>query len=339
MRLNLNQWAAHLAQPLKPVYVVGGEEPLLVQEALDALRAAARRQGYSERESLDADRYFEWSRLLEAGASLSLFASRRIIELNLPSGAPGTEGSKTLQQYAERPPPDVLFILTCGEIEWRSRQGAWYSALESAGGALYIEPVKTADFVPWLTARSKQEGVKLEPEAIQELAERTEGNLLAAAQDLAKLKLLFPGETVGVEQLRDAVADSARFEAFDLNDRWLAGDAEGVVRSLARLREEGAALPEILGAFVFSMRQLAKAAAIFAQTRSADVASDRAGVRKPSRPLFAQALARLRPAETLAFLSRCARVDFMSKSGQEAAAWEELLTLALAAAGARKLTA
>lgn len=336
MRLNLNQLPSHLGKGLAPLYLVAGAEPLLVQETLDLIRASASSQGYSEREVLDADRHFNWQRLHEACASMSLFASRRIVELNLPSGAPGVEGSKALQQLAQKPPADVLFLLICGEIEWRSRQGSWYAALEAAGATLYFEPVKGAEFQGWLAARAKREGVQLEIEALQELTERTEGNLLAAAQDLSKLNLLYPGQNISAAQLRDAVADSARFEAFDLNDRWLAGDGAGAVRSLARLREEGAALPEILGAFVYSMRQLAKAAGIYAQTRSSDVACDRAGVRRPSRPLFAQALARARATEPLGWLSRCARIDVMAKSGQEAAAWEELLTLVLAASGVRK---
>lgn len=334
MRLTSAQLAAHLGKGLAPVYIVAGEEPLLVQEALDAIRAKARQQGYSEREVLDADRHFDWQRLLDACASLSLFASRRLIEVNLPTGAPGVEGSKVLQQLAAKPAPDVLFLLVCGEIEWRNRSGAWYSALESAGAALYIEAVKAEQFPAWLSARARQAGVDLDAEAVEELAERTEGNLLAAAQDLEKLKLLFPGQAVSAAQLRQAVADSARFEAFDLNDRWLAGDAEGAVRALARLREEGSALPEILGAVTYSVRQLAKAAALFAQTRNGDVACDRSGVRRQSKPLFLKALARVRYTETLGWLSRCARIDLMSKSGQEAAGWEELLTLALAASGA-----
>jgi DNA polymerase III subunit delta len=334
VKITFSQLSAHLAKGLAPVYVLGGEEPLLLQEALDAIRAAAREQGFAEREVLDVERGFDWQRLTEACASMSLFSSRRVVQVNLPTGAPGVDGGRTLSALAEKPPTDVLLLLVCGEIDWRNRQGGWYAALERAGAALYCEAIKGEQIAPWLAARARQEGVRLDAEALQELAERTEGNLLAASQDLTKLKLLFADQEISAAQLREAVMDSARFEAFDLNDRWLAGDVEGGVRSLARLRDEGAALPEILGAVVYSLRQLAKAAGIYAQTRSADVACDRAGVRRPSRPLFARALARVRPAETLGWLSRCARIDAMSKTGQEAAAWEELLTLILAASGA-----
>lgn len=339
VRLNIHQLSSHLAKGLAPLYVVAGEEPLLMQESLDAIRAVARKQGYSEREVLDADKNFDWQRLNQSCASLSLFASRRIVEVNLPSGAPGVDGGKVLQQLAQKPPQDVLFLLTCGEIEWRNRSSAWYSALEGAGAALYFEPLKTADYPPWLAARARNAAVQLDADALQELAERTEGNLLAAAQDIEKLKLLFPGQAINAQMLEQSVADSARFEAFDLNERWLAGDGMASVRSLQRLREEGAALPEVLGAFVYSLRQLTRAAAIYAQTRSADVACDRAGVRRGSRGVFTAALARVRYGEALGWLSRCARLDLMSKSGQEAAGWEELLTLVLAVSGVQRKAA
>ena len=338
MRLTLPQFAAHCAKPLAPVYVVAGEEHLLVQESLDALRAAARKQGYDERQVLDADRYFKWEQLAEATASMSLFASRRLIELNLPSGAPGTEGSKALQALAQNPPPDVCFVLICAEIEWRSRQGAWFAALEKAGASLYVEALKPAELPAWITARMTAAGLSAETEAIQVLAERTEGNLLACAQDIEKLKLLFPGTRITAKNLREAVADSSRFEAFDLNARWLAGDGVGAVRSLARLREEGVALPELMGAVVFGVRQLAKAAGVYAQTRDANIACERAGIfNRAARPGYIQALPRTRPVEALSWLSRCAKIDHASKSGHEAAAWEDLLTLVLAASGAAKL--
>lgn len=338
MRLTVSQFPAHLGKILAPLYVIAGEEPLLIMEALDALRAAARKQGHSERQTLEADRYFKWEQLAEACASLSLFASRRIIEVNLPSGAPGVEGGKALQALAKTPPQDVLFILTCGEIEYRNRQGAWYSALETAGAALYVEPVKGAELPAWIAARFKAAAMQVEPDAIQLLAERTEGNLLACAQDIEKLKLLHPGQRITADLLARAVADSARFEAFDLNDRWLVGDAEGSVRSLSRLREEGTAILEILGAVAFGLRQLAKAAGVYAQSRDANIACERAGIfNKKARPGYIKALPRTRPVEALAWLSRCARIDQQAKSGHEAAAWEDLLTLILAASGAAKL--
>lgn len=333
MQLKPNQIGPHLAKGLAPLYLVAGEEPLLVQEALDAIRAAARRAGYEEREVLDVERGFVWQRLIEACASLSLFASRRIVELRMAAG-PDEEGRRTLQALAGRLQADTLLIVVCGALDKRQREAAWYKALEGAGASVYVWPVKSEEFTPWLEARLKSAGVRIDADAVKLLAERTEGNLLAAAQDVEKLKLLFPDERVGVEALAQAVADSARFEAFDLNDRVLDGDAPGAVRSLQRLREEGLAPLEILGALSWSLRSLAKASVHFAKVRDAAVALEMAGVRRFQQARYLKALPRVRPGEALAWMGRAAQVDRMVKTGQEAAAWEELLTLILAASGA-----
>lgn len=335
VRLSFSQLAAHLAKGLAPIYLVAGEEPLLAQESLDAIRACARKQGYSEREVMDADKGFEWHRVLDACASLSLFASRRIIEVNLPSGAPGIEGSKLLQQLAQKPPQDVLLILHCGAIDWRSRQGGWYSALEAAGATLYFEPMKPAEFQSWLAVRIKTAGIMIEEDGLRLLAERTEGNLLAAAQDIEKLKLLFPQGKITAADLEQAVADSARYEAFDFIALMQGGDAGGAVRSLARLRDEGFEVPEILGAVVWSLRQWAQAQAYFSQTRDAARACEMAKVPRKNQEQLARALTRTRLTQVYGWIRRCSTIDSQSKStGGKEQAWEELLTLTLAASGA-----
>lgn len=335
MRLSSNQLNAHLAKGLAPLYVVAGEEPLLVQEALDAIRARARKDGYSEREILDVEKGFDWQRLMDACASLSLFASRRIIEIRLPSGAPGVEGGKVLTQLAKAPPQDVLLILSCQAIDWRSRKGGWYTALESAGATLYFEPLSVADLPGWLTTRAKAAGVELDAEATTLLAQRTEGNLLAGAQDIEKLKLLFPAQRISVEQLEQAVADSARYEVFDFIGLMQQGDATGTVRSLARLREEGVDVIAILAALLWSLRSWAKAQAYFAQSGDAAGACRQAGVPGKNQAQLARALARTRLPQIYGWLRSCVRIDAAAKStGGKEHAWEELLTLALAASGA-----
>ena len=334
MRLTASQLTAHLAKGLAPIYLVAGEEPLLAQESLDAIRAAARKQGYSEREVLDAEKGFEWQRLLDTCASMSLFASRRIVELNLPSGAPGVEGSKLLQQLAQKPVPDVLLIVHCGAIDWRSRQGGWYAALEAAGATLYFEPMKSGDFQPWLVARLKTAGVTLDEDGLTLLAERTEGNLLAAAQDIQKLKLLYPQGRVSAAELEQAVADSARYEAFDFIGLMQQGDAAGAVRSLGRLREEGYEVPEILGALAYALRQWAQAQALLSQAGSAERACELARVPRKNIGQLSRALNRTRLIQVYSWMRRCTTIDQQSKStGGKDQAWEELLTLALAASG------
>jgi len=336
LRLTSAQLSQHLAKGLAPLYVVAGEEPLLQQEALDAIRAAARKAGFSEREVLDADRSFNWQQLADACASLSLFATRRIVEVRIASGTPSDEGVRVLKALAARPSADTLVILVCGALDTRQRGAAWHLAIEEAGASLYCWPVKPAEFAPWLAARVRSAGVQLDAEALKLLAERTEGNLLAAAQDIEKLKLLFPGEMVTAERLAEAVADSARFEAFDLNHRALSGDGEGSLRSLQRLREEGVAALEILGALVWSLRQLAKATLSYARSRDVHAACQEAGIQKFRAEPFLKAVPRVRPAEVMDWLRLSARIDQEVKSGQEAAAWEDLITLVLAVSGARK---
>lgn len=333
MQIKANQIATHLAKGLAPLYLVAGEEPLLMQETLDAIRAAARKAGFSEREVLDVERGFSWQRVLDACASLSLFASQRIIEVRMAT-SPDDEGRKMLQALAAQLQRDTLLIVVCGALDKRQRESAWFKALDAAGASVYVWPVKSEEFVPWLDARLKTAGVQADADAVKLLAERTEGNLLAAAQDVEKLKLLFAGQRIDAESLGQAVADSARFEAFDLNDRILDGDATGAVRSLQRLREEGLSPLEILGALSWCLRSLSKAAMNYAKVRDAATALEMAGVRRFQQTKYLKALPRVRPGESLNWMRRIGQVDQMVKTGQDAAAWEELLTLILAASGA-----
>jgi len=335
MQLRPAQLVAHLRQPLLPLYVVAGEEPLLIQESLDALRAAARKQGYSERQVLDADRAFDWSTLTQAAASLSLFATRRLIEVNLPSGAPGDAGAKALKALAESPVPDTIIVLICGALEYRTRQSGWYTTLEQKGASLYVWPVKPEDLSQWIGGRLREAGLTATPEAIELLVHRTEGNLLAAQQDIAKLKLLHPGETLDEEQIRLAVADSARFDAFDLTDKVLLGDAAGAVRSLARLREEGVELPALVGAWAWMLRQWGQAATHYAQSRDATAACEAAKIFGPRQAPYLKALPRAAPKQVYGWLAQASSIDLKGKSTSgEPGAWEELLTCVLAASSA-----
>jgi len=335
LQLKPQQIGAHLARGLAPVYVVAGEETLLIQETLDAIRAQARKDGYSEREVLDVERGFDWQRVVDSCASMSLFASHRIVEVRMTT-TPDDAGRKALQALASHPPQDVLLLVVCGALDKRQRESAWFRALDVAGVSVYAWPIKGTDLPTWIAERLRAAGVQAEPEAVSLLAERTEGNLLAAQQDVDKLALLYPGQTVTVEALAQAVADSARFEAFDLNDRVLDGDAVGAVRSLDRLREEGLNPLEVLGALAWSLRQLAKAAMQFARLRDARAACEAAGIFRAQQARYVRAVPRVRPGEALGWFRRAAKVDQLVKSGQEAAAWEELLTLILAASGAAR---
>lgn len=336
MRLNPGQLPSQLQRSLAPVYLIAGEEPLLLQEALDAIRAAARTKGYAEREVLDAERGFDWQRLIDTCNTPSLFAPQRIVELRA-SGAPDAAGAAALTKLAQDPAPDVLLIVALGKLESRARNAAWYGALDAAGVSLYVWPLKAEELPAWIGARLRAAGVQADPDGLRLLAERTEGNLLAAQQEVEKLALLYPGQALGVAQIEAAVADSAHYEVFGWFNKVMAGDARGAVRGLEGLRDEGVDVLPILAVVANGLRQLARAAAAYARSRNTAAALDAAGVFKMNQPAFARAVERSRPGQVLGWLRDCANIDSQAKSsGSQSAAWEELLTLVLAASGAAK---
>lgn len=361
MRLRPEQLSAHLAKSLLPVYVVAGEEPLLIEESLDAIRAAARREGYSEREIFDVERGFDWGRVIESCNSLSLFAARKIVELRMPKGPkPGAsksadeddgdegedgagkssgsiDGAKLIVELAGRPPQDTLLLVTGGKLDYKQQQAAWYVALENAGASVYAAEITADQWPGWIESRMRGKGLKPDKDAVMELAGRTEGNALAAQQDIDKLALLHPDGALTSDAVRGSVADSSRFDAFDLGDRILGGDAAGASHTLSRLREEGVDVLAILGPLAWMLRQWSQAQAAYA--RSGDAASACAEARVFPRtriPLFGKALSRTRPTQLFGWLRQAAVIDQLAKStGGKDQAWEELLTLVLAAAGRR----
>ena len=335
MRLNTSQIPAALQRGLAPLYLVAGEEPLLLQESLDAIRATARTSGYSEREVIDADKGFDWQRLVDACNAMSLFASLRIVELRL-NAAPDTAGAQVLTQLAKAPPRDVLLLVIAGKIEWRSRNGGWFAALDGAGVSIYAEAMKPAELSGWIAARLRGAGLDADPEALQLLGERIEGNLLAAQQEIDKLALLHAkGSRLGLAAIEESVADSAHFEVFGWINRIMAGDARGAVRGLNSLRGEGIEVMPILGSLAFALRELAKAAANYARSRNAAAAVEGLRIQKPSQASYARAVERASVNQVLGWLRKCAQIDRLAKSsGGQPVAWEELLTLVLAASGA-----
>lgn len=361
MKLRPEALRAHLNKQLLPVYVVAGEEPLLVEESLDAIRAAARQQGFSEREIFDVERGFDWGRVIESCNSLSLFATRKVIELRMPKGPkPGAraaaadtddedegeaeasgkstlDGAKVIAELVARPSPDNLILVTGGKLDYKQQQSGWYLALENAGASVYCAEIPAEKWNDWVDARMRAAGLDPDADAVQALAGRTEGNALAAKQDIDKLALLHPDGRLTGESVRAAVADSSRFDAFDLGDRVLGGDAAGAAHTLARLREEGLDVLAILGPLSWMLRQWAQAQAAYARSGNADAACNEARVFPRARiPLFGQALARTRGTQLFGWMRQAAAIDQLAKStGGKDQAWEELLTLVLAAAGRR----
>ncbi|MEK8051569.1 DNA polymerase III subunit delta [Ideonella sp. DXS22W] len=247
MQLRSDQIDAHLARGLKAVYTVHGDEPLLAQEAGDAVRAAARAAGYGERKVFTVSgAHFDWSGVLGAAQAMSLFAERQLIEIRIPGGKPGKDGSEALQRYCESLSDDVLTIVHLPKLDRQQQQSAWFTALDGAGVSIRVDPVERRALPQWIAQRLAKQGQRVaEGEAgVQTLgffADRVEGNLLAAHQELQKLALLYPAGELSFEQVEAAVLNVARYDVFKLSEAVLAGQTARALRMLDGLRAEGEA--------------------------------------------------------------------------------------------------
>ena len=333
MKLRAEQLTAQLSKQLLPIYVISGDEPLLLQEAADQVRAAARAADFTSRELLHADKSFDWGHLGEAANTLSLFAERRLLELRLPGGKPGTVGGKALMEYAERPPEDTVLMLICPKLDASAQKSKWFTSLERAGASVQIWPPEASRLPAWIGQRLSARGLRAGPEALDLLAQRVEGNLLAAAQEVEKLHLLFGEGELSVEQIADAVADSARFDIYGLADAALAGEGARAVRILNGLREEGVEPVLVLWALARELRGLAQMRAELAGGKQLSGVMAEYRVWQNRQATIKAALRRHDLAACRALLARAAMVDRAVKGFATGNPWEHLLQLALAIAG------
>lgn len=253
MQIKPEQLAASLQRGLAPVYLVGGDEPLLLLECCDQIREAAKAGGFVERELLQADAKFDWSELRQAAAP-SLFASRKIIDLRLRTGKPGQDGGKALTEWAESPDPDVLLLVSCEQWDKGSRNAKWAASLTKAGVRIDIWPIGPQQLPQWLEQRMRQHGMQPDPEVLRILADRLEGNLLAARQEIDRLALLRGAGRVTVDDVMRVVADSSRFDAFTLAEHMLGGNLQEGLRVAAGLKRMDTPLPMLLGALLNQLK-------------------------------------------------------------------------------------
>ncbi len=333
MQLKPEQLAQHLKKNLAPIYFIYGDELLLVQEAADAVRAAARAQDYSEREVFTVESGFDWNQLTEASNSLSLFAERRILELRMPTGKPGDAGGKALRAYAGRPAEDTLLLIISGKLDAQQRKSKWVTELEGAGVGIPVWPVDARELPQWIRARMQGLGLQPTPEAVQLLAERVEGNLLACAQEIDKLKLLQGAGSVDIDAVTAAVAESARFDVFGLVDSALGGDVERCLRMLTGLRGEGVEPVLVVWALAREIRNLVAMAWEAARGESVGAVMGRHRVWKSRQAVMGRALTRHKLADWYGLLSHCSRLDRMVKGQLPGNPWDELVQLCLHLAG------
>ena len=330
MQLKGEQLTAHLERELRPVYVVYGDEPLLVIEAADAIRAAARRAGFDERNVLTAISGFNWVELHHAAGNLSLFGGRTLIDLRIPTGKPGRDGSAAIQDYCTRPSPDSLLLVTLPGLDWTEEKAAWLKSLSDAGVAVKLIPPNLLELPGWIASRLRRQQQSAEPDGLRFIAERVEGNLLAAHQEILKLGLLYPVGELSLKQVQDAVLNVARYDLDGLREALLAGDAGRLSRTLDGLQQEGEAPPLVLWAMTEEIRALAQVKVGQSEGLPVDVLLKDARVWGARQSLFKRALQRIDRRQALASLAHASRIDRMIKGAAGGGdVWTEFLRLGL----------
>jgi DNA polymerase-3 subunit delta len=341
MELRADRFERQLAgEALRPAYLIAGAEPLIVQECADAVRAKARAEGYAEREVLEAGRDFDWNDLSMGLASLSLFSTRRLFDLRLPSGRPDRDGSKAITDFCANPPPDTILMITAQE--WSQKHaGKWSEAIAKLGHVVVAWPVKTGELGDWLDRRLRSRGLSAEPAAVQLLAERVEGNLLAAAQEVEKLALLAPGARLDAATMESLVADSARYDVFKLVEAALAGEAQRSVRMVRALRQEGEQVPGLLPILAMELLKVASLARIAGTGGNLMSAMREARIWESKQALYRRALEKHPAARWESFVAEAGRIDLIAKGRLGGDPWLalECLLVALAQPKARSLLA
>ena len=333
MQIRPGQLASHLAKGLAPLYVVHGDEPLLAIEAGDEIRAAARAAGFDEREVLVAETGFKWDAFAAANRNLGLFGTRKLVDLAIPSGKPGVEGARALEDCAAHPHPDMLTLITLPRLDRAAQGGAWFTALERTGVAVAVQPLERRELPQWLAARLARQNQRARPDTLQLLAEATEGNLLAARQEVEKLGLLLPEGELDHEAVERAVADVARFDVFQLSEAWLAGDAARALRILAALEAGGEGLPLLVWQLGEDLHALSAVLAAVAEGASTGAAVRATRVWGKRQAALERAARRIDAAAIPSLLLRLARLDALAKGIGRGRVWDELADIALALAG------
>jgi len=333
MQLRLEALDGHLAKTLAPLYVITSDEHLLALEAADRIRKTARAQGYTERDVLTVERTFKWGELLAANQAMSLFGDKKLIELRIPTGKPGKDGSAALQSYAKDLSPDNLTLITLPKLDWQTAKATWVTALQQAAVYIDIPNIERSHLPGWIGQRLSGQGQSAERQSLDFIADRVEGNLLAAHQEIQKLGLLYEPGKLAFEQVHDAVLNVARYDVFKLSEAMLGGDPARLARMLDGLKGEGEALPLVLWAVSEEIRTLLKLKTGMAQGRPLGALLKEYRIWGPRERMMEPALRRVSLGTLEAALQQAAQVDRMVKglrSKQFAGdAWDAMLQLAL----------
>jgi len=314
VQLRAEQLEGHLAKSLAGVYAIHGDEPLLALEAADAVRAAARKRGFAERVVLEPGRGFDWSEFTHAAQSLSLFAEKKIVELRLASGKPGTQGGEAIAGYCAQPAADLLLLVSLPRVDRTTQSSAWFGALGRAGVMVDVWPVERARLPAWIAERLARQRQSAPREVLEFLAERVEGNLLAAHQEVRKLALVAPEGELTLETVQDAVSNVARYDPYIAAEALLAGDLGRYARVIEGLRGEGEAAPFVLFALSSALFALKSGERMFNKRVQAAVEA---------------AARRYAPARVEQALSHAAAIDRAIKGVGAGEPWQEFIKLGL----------
>ena len=327
MRLTTAQLESHLKNPLKPLYLLTGDEALAQRECLDAIRLAAKTQGYIERTSFAVDAKFNWQTITHFGREISLFAEKRLLEIKIASGKPGIEGSKVLQQLANEFIQDTVIIVILPKLDWREQKAAWFNALDNKAISLSLNEVPPAQLPAWIAAKLKLQNQSTDVETLDFFAHQVEGNLLAAHQEIQKLSLLYPAGILTKLQVRECILNVSRYDVVELGEAILLGDVSRTVRILQGLKDEGMNAVAALYPISWVLRPLTNIKEAEARGENLNSALTNAKIFGDKQALFKKALARLSLKQCQAALTKLAEIDKTAKGLIHNDAWLEISRL------------
>ncbi|MBB71915.1 MAG: DNA polymerase III subunit delta [Legionellales bacterium] len=326
MKLRHEQLTTHLQQPLAPFYIISGEEALLVEETVAAIRKTAIQQGFTEREVHHINNHFKWDQLTVSAQSLSLFAEKKIIELRLPSGKPGTAGAKALQAYCQHLPEDTVTLLICNKLEGSTVKSKWLTQCEKAGVFLQTWPVPTHQLPQWLQLRAQNAGLHCEPKALQYLAQHVEGNLLAGAQEIEKLALCYGDQLITLADVEASIHHNSRYDIFTLVDTALSGQCEKALQILADVKHQGGECILLLWALTRELRQLYQMALTLPGNNVGQVLQQ-FKVWQKRKPIMQTALTRRTAKQWQQYLHQAAKIDPIIKGLAPGEPWAAMKAL------------
>ena len=327
MKLSVEDLPRHLSKGLQPLYVIHGAAILLAIEAADVIRAAARNNGYSEREVIIADSAFKWAELRNSAQNMSLFSTRKILDLRIPTGKPGVEGAQALLDYCQQLNADTVTLVSLPRLEGSAIKSKWFSALAEQGVVIAADEIALNELPAWIASRLKRQNQSADADTLAFLAQRVEGNLLAAFQEIQKLALLFPEGPLSFEQVKNAVMNVARYDVYKLSEAMLAGDAARFVHILEGLRAEGTSTVLILWSLAEDIRIMAKVSRMLQQSGNMANALRDARVWGIKQKLVERAVRRFSPAFAERALRQAALIDKLVKGLRSGDVWDELMQL------------